>query len=125
MSEQYPVKPDVASSAQSEPVREAPSTDVHVLGNDVQSAVARLRSDLQKVKPFPDGTILAFTSVSSQGQHYHYSAIFAAGQWWFTGQGNGYFPKSAGHQELVELLATRGHTIFDLKVATQFESIEL
>lgn len=93
-----------------------------VVGEDI---AARLRADLKKAQPFPSGTVVRFTSVATNGQHFHYSAIFTAGQWWFTGQGNGFFPKAASHQEFTALMVSRGHTIIDLEVATGFEKIEL
>jgi hypothetical protein len=92
----------------------------------IRESVERLKADLRKAQPFPDGTIVKFTSVAvNTGQHYHYAAIFTAGYWWFTGQGNGYFPKQASHQEFTALMVSKGHTITALGVALDFETIEL
>lgn len=97
-----------------------------VTRNPAVEAAARLRADLQKAKPFADGTVVKFTSVGSQnGQHYHYAVIYTAGYWWFTGQGNSFFPSKASHVDFLALLVSRGHLIVDLEVATAFESIEL
>ena len=94
--------------------------------NVVQSAADRLRADLNKVRPMPEGTLLRFKSVSGQtGVHFSYGAIFAGGQWHLTTQGNNHFPARASHIELMNLLVSRGHAIMDLEVANGFDKIEL
>ncbi|QGZ16789.1 hypothetical protein PBI_DEWDROP_142 [Microbacterium phage Dewdrop] len=101
---------------------ESAGTEVSIT-NDL---VARLQNELRKAQPFPDGTLIRFASVDPMtGQHYHYAALFAAGKWWFTGQGNKHFPTSATQSEFSALMVGRGHTIVGLEMATAFTPIEL
>ena len=99
------------------------SAGVIVVADDVLN---RLKDDLRKVSPYPDGTVVRFASVDPHtGTHYHYAALFAGGKWWFTGQGNNFFPKSATVQEFSALLVANGHRITGLELATAYASIEL
>lgn len=103
-------------------VSESNSTTVSI----VDDVMSRLKTELRKAQPFPNGTLVRFTSVDVRsGMHYHYAALFTAGYWWFTGQGNSHFPKSASQQEFSALMVANGHKITDLALATSFAPIEL
>lgn len=85
----------------------------------------RFKADLRKVQPYPDGTIVAFTSVDVRGAQWHYAAIFAGGKWHLSTQGNSVFPGTATNQEFMALLHSRGHSLTDVKIATGFTPIHL
>lgn len=88
--------------------------------------VERLKTELRKAQPFPDGTLIRFASVDAQtGMHFHYAAVFAGGRWWFSGQGNKHFPAYATQSEFSAIMVGRGHTIVGLEMATAFTAIEL
>ncbi|MET0886201.1 MAG: hypothetical protein ABWX92_07095 [Mycetocola sp.] len=89
-----------------------------------QSAAARLRADLQKAQPMPDGTLIRFDSLDGRGNRYTYAGVFTNGQWYLTGNGS-YFPREMAHHTLTTRLASSGYRIADLVVATAFEGIEL
>lgn len=91
-----------------------------------EDLVGRLQAELRKAQPFPDGTLIRFASVDTMsGKHWHYAAVFAGGRWWFTGQGNNHFPKSATQQEFSALMMERGHLITNLEMATAFAAVEI
>lgn len=99
---------------------------VLVVQNSAQETLDRLKAELRKAQPFADGTLVRFVSVDARnGQHFHYAAIFAGGHWWFTGQGNSFFPKMANQTEFSALLMKHGHLITNLELATDFAPIEL
>lgn len=110
--------------AEAEEATTSTSTSTEVaFANDL---VERLKTELRKAQPFPDGTLIRFASVDAQtGMHFHYAAVFAGGKWWFTGQGNRHFPASATQAEFSALMVGRGHTIVGLEMATSFAPIEL
>lgn len=100
------------------------TSDVSTL-TPAQAAAAQLRADLNKARPYADGTIVAFTSVATNGDHFHYAGVFAGGRWHFTTAGNSYFPATALPGEFTALLMKHGHRIIDLRIATDFEPVEL
>lgn len=90
------------------------------------SVTEKLRADLAKSRPFPGGTIIAWHSVSANGIHYQYAAIFVNGHWYTTLQNdNQYVQRRMSHQELIGYFADRGDYIEGLRVATDFEEVSL
>lgn len=85
-----------------------------------------LAAELRKTRPFPSGTIIAWTSRSSNGVDYSYAAVFANGSWYTTVERpNPYISPKMSHAEMLAYLADRGDYIVDLRVATDFEAVEL
>lgn len=92
------------------------------------SALERLRADLQKAQPMPEGTVIRFESVGENGRWdavvFVYAALFVNGRWYLTGD-NSYFAKSYTHQGLMDVFASKGKAIQNIQLATEFESVVL
>lgn len=92
-----------------------------IVGDDI---AARLRADLRKVQPYPEGTIVRFESVANNGVAYVYAAVFAGGSWWLTGTTDMYGRKHS-NESFMGVLTGNGHRIRNVSIATAFEKIEL
>lgn len=91
----------------------------------VSDVAEMIRADLRKSRPFPTGTVIAWTSVSSgNGIGYDYAAIFANGRWYTTiVNDNVHVQRTMAHADLMNYFAERGDHLRDLRVATQFEAV--
>ncbi|QIK64551.1 hypothetical protein G7068_16010 [Leucobacter viscericola] len=92
----------------------------------VSEAKERLIADLRKVRPFPDGTLIRWKMLGSNQVTYTFAAMFVAGSWYSTAQGNNPMvnPKMS-HQTFLNLIASNPLGIFDLEIASDFEKIDL
>lgn len=89
-------------------------------------AAQQLRADLQKSRPFEDGTIVRWTSVAVNGSRFHYAAVYAGGYWYTTSQRDTqHIQKKMSHEDFLHYLHSHGYSVINLGVAVDFEGIEL
>lgn len=97
-----------------------------VVLSGARSAAEQLRLDLQKARPFPNGTILTWTSLSTDGASYVYSAVFTNGDWFTTAKDdNRYVQRVMTHEKLIGYLSSNGHSIAKVGIVTDIEEIVL
>src|SRR5687768_16224497 len=89
-----------------------------------QQAADQIRQNLQKVRPFANGTVATWTRVSVDGKHWTYAAVFADGYWRVTCNGKG-FPTRCSHDEFLALITQQGHAIIELGIVSETTPIEL
>lgn len=83
-----------------------------------------IRKDLDKNRPFEDGTIIAWDiRFNGYGETYHYAALYCNNQWVTTAVNGGDFNKRMSHAQLMQQLSKHEKGITNLRVATAFEAV--
>lgn len=89
-------------------------------------AADTLAADIRKARPVSTGTIIAWSSVSSSGVRYAYTAVFASGHWYTSlEKSNQHLRPKVTHEELLAYFRERGDHLADLRVATEFVSVSM
>lgn len=89
-----------------------------------KTAAEMIRKDLEKNRPFEEGTIIAWDiRFDNYGQTYHYAALFCNNQWVTTAVNGGDFNKRMSHAALMQQLSKHEREITNLRVATEFEEV--